>query len=137
MYATLNTVELFLEKMNFTKESDETICAYVARVTDTADMCGMNMKCTSLDNSYRDLVVHQLLVIHGMRQPAGCPLSPRQCEQLQWEGSAECWAGSQLFLLGLGILILSSPYPPPDIPAKMIININALIYKLHVKCMQK
>ena len=67
MYATLNTVELFLEKMKFTKESDETIRAYLARVTATADMCGMNMKCTcGLDNSYRDLVVHQL-VIHGMR----------------------------------------------------------------------
>ena len=49
------------------KESDETIRAYVARVNATTDMCGMVMKCTCcLDNSYRDLVVHQL-VIHGMR----------------------------------------------------------------------
>jgi hypothetical protein len=49
------------------KESDETIRAYVARVNATTDMCGMVMKCTcGLDNSYRDLVVHQL-VIHGMR----------------------------------------------------------------------
>ena len=70
MDATLNTVELFLEKMKelavvtvhktvhlrnlyrLTQESDKTIRAYVARVTATADMCGMTMKCTSgLDNS--------------------------------------------------------------------------------------
>ena len=76
MYATLNTVELFLEKIKelavvtvhkavhlrnlyrLTQESDKTIRAYVARVTATADMCGMTMKCTyGLDNSYRDLVV--------------------------------------------------------------------------------
>ena len=39
----------------------------MARVTANADMCGMIMKCTcGLDNSHRDLVVHQL-VIHGMR----------------------------------------------------------------------
>ena len=76
MYATLNTVELFLEKIKelavvtvhkavhlrnlyrLTQESDKTIRAYVARVTATADMCGMTMKCTSgMDSSYRDLVV--------------------------------------------------------------------------------
>ena len=85
MYANLETSELFLEKMKelavftvfkavhlcnlyqLTQESENTIHAYVSRVTATADMCGMTMKCTcGLDNSYRDLVVHQL-VIHGMR----------------------------------------------------------------------
>ena len=85
VYASLTTEDLFLEKMRelavvtvhkavhlrnlyqLTQESDETIRAYVARVTATADMCGMIMKCScGLDNSYRDLVVHQL-VIHGMR----------------------------------------------------------------------
>jgi hypothetical protein len=81
MYATLTTVDLFMAKMKelavadmhkavhlrnlyqLAQESDETIRAYVARVTATADMCGMIMKCTcGLDNSYTDLVV-----IHGMR----------------------------------------------------------------------
>ena len=85
MYAALTTVDLFLDKMKElavvtmhkavhlrnlyqpTQEADETIRAYVARVTATAEMCGMIMKCTcGLDNSYRDLMVHQL-VIHGMR----------------------------------------------------------------------
>ena len=85
MHATLDKVELFLAKMKelavvtvhkvvhlrklfqVTQESDETIREYVARVTATADMCCMTMKCTcGLDNSYRDLVVHQL-IIHGMR----------------------------------------------------------------------
>ena len=78
-YASLTTVDLFMAKMKelavitvhkavhlrnlyqITQDSDETIRAYVARVTATADMCGMTMKCScGLENSYRDLVVHQL-----------------------------------------------------------------------------
>ena len=39
----------------------------MARVTTASDMCGMVMKCTcGLNISYRDLLVHQL-VIHGMK----------------------------------------------------------------------
>ena len=82
MYSTLNTVELFLVKFavvtvhkavhlcnlyQLTQESDETISTYVARVTATADMCGTMKYTCGLDKSYRDLVVHQLVVIHGMR----------------------------------------------------------------------
>ena len=85
MYANLETSELFLEKMKelavftvfkavhlcnlyqLTQESDETISTYVARVTATADMCGTMKYTCGLDKSYRDLVVHQLVVIHRMR----------------------------------------------------------------------
>ena len=85
VYTSLTTVDLFLEMMQdlalvavdkavhlrnlyqLTQVSYENIRAYGARVTATADMCGMTMKCScGIVNSYRDLVVHQL-VIHDMR----------------------------------------------------------------------
>ena len=85
-YSNLNTVALFLAKMKklavitvhksvhlmnlwrMSQEPDEGIRAFVARVTGTADMCGMNVKCVpcNTDISYRDHVVQQI-VIHGMR----------------------------------------------------------------------
>ena len=85
LYSDLTTPTLFLEKMEelavikvhksvhlrnlwkMTQQSDEPIRAYVARLTSTADMCSMTVKCTC-DNliSYRDNVIQQL-VIHGMR----------------------------------------------------------------------
>ena len=53
-----------------TQQSDEQIGAFAARVTATADMCGMSIKCTSdtcdTTISYRYQVVQQLL-IHGIR----------------------------------------------------------------------
>ena len=85
-YSTLTTTELFLDKMKklsvitvhksvhlmnlwrMSQESDEGIRAFVARVTSTADMCGMSVRCGTcqVDISYRDNVVQQI-VIHGMR----------------------------------------------------------------------
>ena len=51
------------------QDSDEAIRAFVARVTGTADMCGMTVKCPTegcnTDVSFRDEVVKQV-VIHGM-----------------------------------------------------------------------
>ena len=51
-------------------EDGSAVRAFVARLTATADMCGMNIKCTSdmcdTTISYRDQVVHQML-IHGIR----------------------------------------------------------------------
>ena len=51
------------------QESDEGIRAFVARVTGTADMCAMTVKCPSdgcnTDVPYRDEVVQQV-IIHGM-----------------------------------------------------------------------
>ena len=51
------------------QDSDETIRAFVARVTGTADMCGMMVKCPkdgcNTDVSFRDEVVQQV-IIHGM-----------------------------------------------------------------------
>ena len=51
------------------QESDEAIRAFVARVTGTADMCGMTVKCPiegcNTDVSFRDEVVKQV-IIHGM-----------------------------------------------------------------------
>ena len=53
------------------QQSDEPIRAFAARITATADMCGMVVKCTNdaclRDVVYRDHVVHQL-IIHGMRE---------------------------------------------------------------------
>lgn len=86
-YSSLNTTILFLAKMKelavitvhksvhlmnlwrMSQEPDESIRAFVARVTSTADMCGMNIRCTA-DGcnqviSYRDNVVQQI-IIHGM-----------------------------------------------------------------------
>ena len=86
-YTTLTTADMFLAKMKelavitvhkavhlrnlylMNQEPDEPIRAYVARLTATADMCDMTMQCQCNNiNSYRDLVVHQL-VIHSMRDP--------------------------------------------------------------------
>ena len=51
------------------QQSDEPIRAFAARVTNTADMCAMSIKCPNLtcteDVVYRDHVVHQM-IIHGM-----------------------------------------------------------------------
>ena len=51
------------------QESDEAIRAFVARVTGTADMCGMTVKCPkegcNTEVSFRDEVVKQV-IIHGM-----------------------------------------------------------------------
>lgn len=87
-YAALTTVDPFLAKMKelavivvhksihlmnlwkMTQQSDEPIRAFAARLTATADMCGMVTKCPNQtcgnDVSFRDLVVHQM-VIHGIR----------------------------------------------------------------------
>ena len=87
-YAALTTAEEFLAKMKelavivvhksihlmnlwkMSQQSDEPIRAYSARVTATADMCGMVIKCPNQtcnrDIVYRDHVVHQM-IIHGMR----------------------------------------------------------------------
>ena len=48
------------------QQQDESIKAFMARVTATADLCKMEVKCTC-DNSvsYRDEVVKQI-IIHGM-----------------------------------------------------------------------
>ena len=85
-FASLNTTVLFLAKMKelavitvhksvhlmnlwrMLQEPDESIRAFVARVTATADMCGMSVTCVECNKnlSYRDQVVQQI-VIHGMR----------------------------------------------------------------------
>ena len=50
-----------------TQQSDETIRAFVARLTTTADMCEMAVTCTcEREVSYRNNVLQQL-VINGMR----------------------------------------------------------------------
>ena len=85
LYSDLTTPSLFLTKMEelavikvhksvhlrnlwkMTQQSDEPIRAYVARLTSTADMCGMTVQCTCENLvSYRDNVIQQL-IIHGMR----------------------------------------------------------------------
>ena len=85
LYSELTTTELFLKKMEeiavmkvhksvhlrnlwrMSQQTDESIRAFVARLTSTADMCSMTVKCTcERDVSYRDNVLQQL-VIHGMR----------------------------------------------------------------------
>ena len=87
-YSSLNSTALFLAKMKelavitvhksvhlmnlwrMCQEPDESIRAFVARVTSTADMCGMTVSCTAANCeqviSYRDNVVQQI-IIHGMR----------------------------------------------------------------------
>ena len=87
-YGGLNTVATFLARMKelavvkihesvhlmnlyqMAQDSDEAIRAFVARVTGTADMCGMTLTCPregcGTNVSYRDEVVKQV-VIHGMR----------------------------------------------------------------------
>ena len=85
VYKQLTTHDLFIAKMKdlavitihksvhlrnlwkMFQQSDEQIRAFVARLTSTADMCGMAVKCTCGENvSYRDNVIMQM-VIHGMR----------------------------------------------------------------------
>ena len=84
-YPNLITTDLFLDKMKelavitvhksvhlmnlwkMAQQSDEPIRAFAARVTSTADMCGMTVLCTcSIEVSFRDKVVQQV-AIHGMR----------------------------------------------------------------------
>ena len=87
-YSSLSTVVLFLAKMKelaviivhksihmmnlwkMTQQSDEPIRAFAARLTATADMCGMVITCPNLacaqEVIFRDKVVHQML-IHGLR----------------------------------------------------------------------
>ena len=85
-YSTLTSAKLFMvamEKiavlkvhkavhtMNMWKmcqQSDENIRAFAARITGTADLCGMTLKCTNCQtgNSYRDQVVLHIM-LHGMR----------------------------------------------------------------------
>ena len=85
LYSTLTTSDAFIKKMEelavvkvhksvhlrnlwrMSQQSDESIRAYVARLTSTADMCGMTVTCVcNKQVSYRDNVLQQL-VIHGMR----------------------------------------------------------------------
>lgn len=85
-YSTLTTTALFLAAMEklavlkvhkavhtmnmwrMTQQSDETIRAFAARITGTAELCGMTLECTSCQtvNSFRDKVVLQVM-LHGMR----------------------------------------------------------------------
>ena len=87
-YPSLTTVVLFLAKMKelavivvhksihmmnlwkMSQQSDEPIRAFAARLTATADMCGMVITCPNQTCAqevvYRDKVVHQML-IHGLR----------------------------------------------------------------------
>ena len=85
-YSTLTTTALFLSAMEklavlkvhkavhtmnmwrMTQQSDESIRAYAARITGTAELCGMTLECTNCQttNSFRDKVVLQVM-LHGMR----------------------------------------------------------------------
>ena len=87
-YDRLNTVDMLLARMKelavvkvhesvhlmhlyqMVQDSDEAIRAFVARVTGTADVCGMTLICPregcDTKVSYREEVVKQV-VIHGMR----------------------------------------------------------------------
>ena len=60
-----------IHTMNMWKMSqqlDETVRAFAARITGTAELCGMIVTCTcGVENSYRDKVVMQVL-LHGMRE---------------------------------------------------------------------
>ena len=85
-YSTLITPKLFMESMEkiavvkvhkaihtmnmwkMTQHSDESIRAFAARITGTADLCGMTVTCTcGEETSFRDKVVMQVL-LHGMRE---------------------------------------------------------------------
>ena len=52
---------------NIVQQTDEPVRAFVARLTGTADMCGMQVQCTGCQHnvSYRDEVVKQM-IIHGL-----------------------------------------------------------------------
>ena len=87
-YSSLTSVALFLAKMKelsvilvhksihmmnlwkMSQQSDEPIRAFAARLTATADMCGMVITCPNQTCAkevvFRDKVVHQML-IHGLR----------------------------------------------------------------------
>ena len=85
-YSTLTTTALFLAAMEklavlkvhkavhtmnmwrMTQQSDESIRAFAARITGTAELCGMTLECTNCQtvNSFRDKVVLQVM-LHGMR----------------------------------------------------------------------
>ena len=72
------------------QQSDEPIRAFAARITATADMCGMVVKCTNdaclRDVVYRDHVVHQL-IIHGMQKTISvsvCSAETHLVNLLRW-----------------------------------------------------
>ena len=52
---------------NIVQQTDEPVRAFVARLTGTADMCGMQVQCSDCQQnvSYRDEVVMQM-IIHGL-----------------------------------------------------------------------
>ena len=84
-FASLNTIDLLLARMKelavvtvhksvhlmnlykMVQQPEEGIRAFHARLTGTAEMCGMSVKCNTcqVDISYRDEVVKQI-IIHGM-----------------------------------------------------------------------
>ena len=85
-YSTLTNPAMFMENMEkiavvkvhkaihtmnmwkMVQHSDETIRAFAARITGTADLCGMTVTCScGAENSFRDKVVMQVL-LHGMRE---------------------------------------------------------------------
>ena len=86
-YSSLVTSDLFLTAMEklavlkvhravhtmnmwrMTQQSDESIRAFAARITGTAELCGMTLECSGcqVKNSYRDQVVLQVM-LHGMRE---------------------------------------------------------------------
>ena len=81
-FASLNTVALLLARMKelavvtvhksvhimnlykMVQQSDENIKAFSARLTGTAEMCGMSVRCVTcrVDISYRDEVVKQIII---------------------------------------------------------------------------
>ena len=84
-YKELNTAKLFMTKLKklavlvvhksihalnmwkMKQQPEEQIRAFAARITGTADLCGMNVTCSCANNvSYRDPVVLQVL-LHGMK----------------------------------------------------------------------
>ena len=88
LYSSLSTPTLFLAKMEelavvkvhksvhlrnlwrMSQQSDEPIRAFVARLTATADMCGMTVTCScNKEVSYRNNIPEQL-VIHAMHDNA-------------------------------------------------------------------
>ena len=86
-YSSLVTSDLFLTAMEklavlkvhravhtmnmwrMTQQSDESIRAFAARITGTAELCGMTLECSGcqVKNSYRDQVVLQVM-LRGMRE---------------------------------------------------------------------
>ena len=85
-FCTLVTPKLFIDAMEkiavakvhkaihtmnmwkMSQQLDETVRAFAARITGTAELYGMIVTCTcGVENSYRDKVVMQVL-LHGMRE---------------------------------------------------------------------